>query len=131
MQTNRTTVATAIAALALWTAGCDSSDPEPADINGRWEDTFIFEEVPVLISINLQEGSENSVSGSGNFSFIDQSLPFTVRGTYAHPSISLSLQNANLRLRSAIDGTVSQNRTTITGRLTDATFDEAITLRKD
>ena len=113
-------------------AGCDSNEPDP-DLSGRWQGDFMIDEVPVSLSMSLREGADGDVSGSGTisgrFNPSEDNFSFRASDTYAHPNINASLRAEGFQPM-RLTGTVSRDRSTITGRLTESGVNATVTLRK-
>lgn len=118
-----------LVALVL-TAGCDLLADEPAvTVDGTFEGTVELRGDPWQIRFALSEAEDAEITGSGSLSRTDsrEAIPLTIRGIHDHPKLTLSLINSAFYDKD-FTGTVSDDGTTISGRLRDLETDVRVEL---
>lgn len=111
-------------ALLLVLAGCDSGGGPPETLIGEWRGTFVQESISYTVFLSLEQTSPSSVRGTGTIDSSQGTLQIDLTGTYAHPQVTLSMQVQSQR-PATLEGTVSEDRSTIDALITGSDFDGA------
>lgn len=74
--------------------GSDATGPESTNVSGTWTGSSSG----ITLSVTLSEGSDGSLSGSGNISGGTESFALTVSsGTHAGSTVSFTMESAGFR----------------------------------
>jgi hypothetical protein len=116
-------------------ARCDlSEDSEsPRTLTGSWQGPVATQDSSYTLTLSLQQSpGAGAVSGTGRLARDTTTWEFTVEGTFAQPSLFLTLQFQSAR-PSQLEGDVDEDLTTIEGEIFGgpASFDGAsVTLER-
>jgi len=111
----RSFFAVACVLVLLLGGGCDlSNDNEaPKTLTGAWQGPVSTQDSSYTLTLSLQQSrGESAVTGTGQLATETTTWNFSVEGTFARPSLSLTLQYESAR-PSQFDGDVDEDLTTI------------------
>jgi hypothetical protein len=111
-------------ALLLLLSGCDSGGGTPERIIGEWRGAFTQDNISYTVFLSLEQTSPSDVRGTGTIDSSQGTIQVSASGTYAHPEVTLSLQLQSQR-PATLEGTVSEDRSTIDARLLGSEFSGA------
>jgi len=131
----RFSFAAACVLLVLLGTGCDLSEEEtaPETLTGSWQGPVTTQDSSYTLTLSLEQSrGASAVTGTGRLATETTTWEFSVEGTVARPSLSLSLQFQSAR-PAQLQGEVNDELTTIEAEVLGgpASFDAAsVTLER-